>query len=147
MSQQHDCHRQSIGVAFLLVLSGLCFAQTDPGMRSGPPGAGQPLPGLSTVETGIFAEGLQRMIQLEAVCDDCSDLTVGTHVDPSRANRLYLRPLIVKNNAALVVSAGGRQIRKLIKNHVQPSEMISVTLREGDLAGLQEDARLELSIL
>jgi NADPH-dependent 2,4-dienoyl-CoA reductase/sulfur reductase-like enzyme len=70
-----------------------------------------------------------------------------TRVDPSRANRLYLRPLIVKNNAALVVSAGGRQIRRMMKNHVQPSEMISVTLREGDLADLPEDAGLELSIL
>ena len=70
-----------------------------------------------------------------------------TRVDPARANRLYLRPLIVKNNAALVVSAGSRQVRRIMKNHVQPSEMISVTLREGDLADLPEDTVLELSII
>jgi NADPH-dependent 2,4-dienoyl-CoA reductase/sulfur reductase-like enzyme len=67
-------------------------------------------------------------------------------VDCARANRLYLRPLIVKNNAALVVSAGNRQVRRIVKNHVQPSEMISVMLREDDLADLPEDTVLELSI-
>jgi NADPH-dependent 2,4-dienoyl-CoA reductase/sulfur reductase-like enzyme len=67
-------------------------------------------------------------------------------VDPSRANRLYLRPLIVKNKAALMLSAGARQIRTVVKNHVQPSEMISMILRESDLADLSEDTVLELSI-
>ena len=67
-------------------------------------------------------------------------------VDPSRANRLYLRPLIVKNNAPLVLSAGGRQIRKVVKNHVQPSEMISLNVRAGDVADLSPDTVLELSI-
>ena len=67
-------------------------------------------------------------------------------VDPLRANRLYLRPLIVKNNAALVLSAGGRQIRRIMKSHVQPSEMISVNLRAVDLADLAPDTVLELSI-
>jgi CxxC motif-containing protein (DUF1111 family) len=61
-------------------------AQHDPGVRGGPPGGGRPLPGLTAVEAGIFDEGVQRMIQLEAVCDDCSDLTVGTHVDSALAN-------------------------------------------------------------
>jgi NADPH-dependent 2,4-dienoyl-CoA reductase/sulfur reductase-like enzyme len=67
-------------------------------------------------------------------------------VDPSRENRLYLRPLIVKNKAVLVVSVGTRQVRRVVKPHVQPSEMISLTLRESDLADLPYDAVLELSI-
>ncbi|HKE22849.1 MAG TPA: di-heme oxidoredictase family protein [Bryobacteraceae bacterium] len=33
----------------------------------------------------MFNEGLQRAIQLEAVCDDCSDVTLGSFVDPSQA--------------------------------------------------------------
>jgi NADPH-dependent 2,4-dienoyl-CoA reductase/sulfur reductase-like enzyme len=67
-------------------------------------------------------------------------------VDPLRANRLYLRPLIVKNNAVLVLSAAGKQVRRMAKSHVQPSEMISVDLRESDLADLAPDTVLELSI-
>ncbi len=66
--------------------------------------------------------------------------------DPSRANRLYLRPLIVKNRALLSVSAAGRRIRAEVKNHVQPSEMISFTLRESDFAGLGDDSALEIAI-
>jgi hypothetical protein len=64
----------------------LCMGQVDPGVRGGPPGAGNPLPGLTSVESAVFDEGVQRMIQLEAVCDDCSDLVIGTRIDPARAN-------------------------------------------------------------
>jgi hypothetical protein len=34
----------------------------------------------------MFNEGLQRAIQLEAVCDDCNDVTLGSFVDPTKAN-------------------------------------------------------------
>jgi len=70
-----------------------------------------------------------------------------SRVDPARGGRLYLRPLIVKNKAELVVTARGRTIRRKIENHVQPSEMLSVTLRDGDLAGVPEDEVMEVAIL
>ena len=65
----------------------LCFAQKDPGVRGGPPGAGGPIPGLTTNELALFYEGKLRMTQLEAVCDDCSDLPLGakTGQDPNLA--------------------------------------------------------------
>lgn len=62
------------------------FAQRDPGIRPGPPGAGKPLDGLTSIESSIFREGLQRSIQLEAVCDSCSDLTLGAPLDPAKGN-------------------------------------------------------------
>lgn len=62
------------------------LAQSDSGVRSGPPGAGAPLYGLTPPERQIFTEATQRMIQLEAVCDDCGDLIPGTPIDVSRAN-------------------------------------------------------------
>jgi CxxC motif-containing protein (DUF1111 family) len=33
----------------------------------------------------MFNEGLQRAIQLESVCDDCNDVTLGSFIDPSKA--------------------------------------------------------------
>ena len=65
----------------------LCLAQKDPGVRGGPPGAGGPIPGLKTNELALFNEGKLRMTQLEAVCDDCSDLPLGsdTGQDPNLA--------------------------------------------------------------
>jgi len=62
----------------------------DSGLRGGPPGAGQPLPGLTAIEQQMFNEGVQRSIQLEAVCDDCSDLQLGSFVEPSKANLVTL---------------------------------------------------------
>jgi CxxC motif-containing protein (DUF1111 family) len=70
------------------------FAQQDPGVRSGAPGAGNPLPGLTPVELSLFNEGLQRATQLEAACDDCTDLTLGSFTDPQRAN------LVTQTNSA-----------------------------------------------
>jgi hypothetical protein len=34
----------------------------------------------------LFNEGMQRAIQLEAVCDDCADRTLGSLTDPTQAN-------------------------------------------------------------
>lgn len=76
----------------MAVLPGL--AQKDPGVRKGPPGGGNPLPGLTDIELSIFNEGLQRALQLEAVCDDCADLTLGTFVDPAKGK------LVTQTNSA-----------------------------------------------
>src|SRR5712692_6818145 len=68
-------------------LFSLCFAQKDPGIRGGPPGAGGPLAGLQVNELALFKEGKLRTIQLESVCDTCSDVTLGadTGEDPNLA--------------------------------------------------------------
>ena len=82
--------RKAIWWGRVALLHALCttavLAQVDPGLRGGPPGAGQHLHGLTAIEEEVFNEGLQRVIQLEAVCDSCSDVTIGQHVDPAKAN-------------------------------------------------------------
>src|SRR5215472_13426474 len=68
-------------------LASLCLAQRDPRVRGGPAGAGAPLPGLKQNELALYFEGKLRTTQLEAVCDDCSDVTLGsdTGQDPNLA--------------------------------------------------------------
>lgn len=80
-------------MAVIFAFPSLCRAQKDPGVRQGPPGAGAPLKGLTPIEQSMFEEGLQRAIQLEGVCDDCSDVTLGSFVDPAQAN------LVTKTNS------------------------------------------------
>ena len=65
----------------------LCFAQKDPGVRGGLPGAGGPVTGLQVHELDLFNEGRLRTIQLESVCDTCSDVTLGSNTgeDPNLA--------------------------------------------------------------
>jgi thioredoxin reductase len=68
-------------------------------------------------------------------------------VDPERENKLYLRSLVVKNDASLEVRVDGRVVKSARKPHVQPSEMLAVTLMPQDLAGAGMDALVEISIV
>ncbi len=53
--------------------------------------------------------------------------------DSGRENVLYLRSLIVKNGAGLLVTVDGREVRRRKLAHVQPSEMVRVVLPAADL--------------
>ena len=67
---------------------------------------------------------------------------------PARENRFYLRALVVKNQARLEVRLGGQLAKQRRLPHVQPSEMVSFTLKPAELAGLPAgaDPTLEVSI-
>lgn len=67
---------------------------------------------------------------------------------PAMENRFYMRSLIVKNKAELVVKLDGEEIKKKKLTHVQPSEMISLTLKKEDVAGATElkDNVMEVSV-
>jgi NADPH-dependent 2,4-dienoyl-CoA reductase/sulfur reductase-like enzyme len=69
-------------------------------------------------------------------------------VDAGRDNKLYLRTMIVKNDALLEVKLDGKVLVSAKKNHVQPSEMITLTLGKTELAAAAElpDAAVEISI-
>src|SRR5215467_16356601 len=82
-----NTRRSQCAAMFVLSFASICLAQKDPGVRGGPPGAGGPIQGLSTNELALFNEGRLRTTQLEAVCDTCSDVTLGsdTREDPNLA--------------------------------------------------------------
>ena len=67
---------------------------------------------------------------------------------PGQENRFYLRALVVKNQARLEVRLGGQLAKQRRLPHVQPSEMVSFTLKPAELAGLPAaaDPTLEVSI-
>jgi len=54
-------------------------------------------------------------------------------VDLDGDNKLYLRTLIVKNDATLEVKINNRVVKSVKKNHIQPSEMLAVELGPKDL--------------
>jgi hypothetical protein len=57
---------------------------------------------------------------------------------PRQENVLYLRSLIVKNDAVLSLQIGGVEFKKRKLPHVQPSEMIRINLRPSDFPELSE---------
>jgi NADPH-dependent 2,4-dienoyl-CoA reductase/sulfur reductase-like enzyme len=71
-----------------------------------------------------------------------------SRVEPDRDNKLYLRTMIVKNDAVLEVRQDGKVLRSIRKNHVQPSEMITLSLGKAELGAPSEmpDASVEISI-
>ena len=73
------------GIAFL---APICLAQTDPGVRGGPSGAGGPVAGLSTALTAAFNQGLTNFQEVEAVSDGLgprfnSNSCVSCHTQPA----------------------------------------------------------------
>ena len=68
-------------------------------------------------------------------------------IDPERDNKLYMRSMVVKNGAALEVKVDGRVVKSVKKPHVQPSEMLSVSLGPQDFAQAGMDAQVEISIV
>jgi pyruvate/2-oxoglutarate dehydrogenase complex dihydrolipoamide dehydrogenase (E3) component len=57
-------------------------------------------------------------------------------LNPGGDNRVYLRSLVVLNDAALELRHNNRVFRTIKKGHVQPSEMISLNIGPEDLGGL-----------
>lgn len=57
---------------------------------------------------------------------------------PGRSNGFFLRSLVVKNDAELVVSIDGREAVSRRLSHVQPSEMIRLSLEAGELPAARE---------
>lgn len=72
-------------------------------------------------------------------------------VNPQKATKMYLRPLIVKNSATLELSCNHKVLHSIQLRHVQPSEMISYTFDPSKLSAegqqeLQEGSALEISL-
>jgi NADH dehydrogenase FAD-containing subunit len=69
-------------------------------------------------------------------------------IAPDRENIIYMRSMVVQNNAVLEMRLNDRIIRSKKERHVQPSEMISFKLGPDDFKDLDisSDSVLEFSI-
>jgi NADPH-dependent 2,4-dienoyl-CoA reductase/sulfur reductase-like enzyme len=70
-------------------------------------------------------------------------------LNPAAQNKIYLRSLVVKNDAVLELRVGNRVIKRVKKGHVQPSEMINLTLgsKDFDDAPCGPDSVMEFAII
>jgi NADPH-dependent 2,4-dienoyl-CoA reductase/sulfur reductase-like enzyme len=70
-------------------------------------------------------------------------------INPLAKNQMYLRSMAVKNDAVLELRLNNQVIKSIKKNHVQPSEMINLTIGPKDLEGftINSDSILEFSIV
>jgi pyruvate/2-oxoglutarate dehydrogenase complex dihydrolipoamide dehydrogenase (E3) component len=70
-------------------------------------------------------------------------------IDPGRNNRIYLRSMVVKNDAVLELRLDNQLIRSVKKGHVHPPEMINVDLSPGNFEKkkFNADSVLEINIV
>jgi NADPH-dependent 2,4-dienoyl-CoA reductase/sulfur reductase-like enzyme len=71
-----------------------------------------------------------------------------SRIAPERENHIYMRSMVVKNDAVLELRLDNRVLRSIKERHVQPSEMISLKIGPKDFEGLEvnSDSCLEFSI-
>jgi thioredoxin reductase len=71
-----------------------------------------------------------------------------TRFNPQAPDKLYMRSLVVKNHAEVELKLDNTVIKTARKNHVQPSEMISVKLKDKDIENVRftDDSVLEVNI-
>jgi len=79
----------------------------DPGVRGGPPGAGEPLPGLTADEQVFFENGRERFLEIDAVSDG-----LGPRFNANQCSACHLQPEIggsspAKNPLAAIATLDG----------------------------------------
>ena len=68
-------------------------------------------------------------------------------LNPERENRVYMRSLVVKNDARLEVRLDGAVVKSRKLAHVQPSEMLSLTIGPTDVAAAGRDSVIEIALV
>jgi thioredoxin reductase len=71
-----------------------------------------------------------------------------SQLDPGTENALYLRALVVKNDARIEIRLDSELVKSVRESHVQPSEMIRLVIGPGELgkAPASADPVMEVSI-
>jgi len=71
-----------------------------------------------------------------------------SRIAPDTENHIYMRSMIVKNDAVLELNVNGKVIRSIKLRYVQPSEMINLNLSPKDFEGcdINSDSVIEFNI-
>lgn len=96
-----------------------------------------------------YLQGASPRKQFRTVSGSNVKYVLPNMYNPAVSNRFYLRPLIVKNGAELVVKIDGREVKRKKLRHVQPSEMVSFSLDENEIPSLggRSNNNLEVGIV
>ncbi|MCL1959137.1 MAG: NAD(P)/FAD-dependent oxidoreductase [Spirochaetes bacterium] len=95
-----------------------------------------------------WLRGDRPLLQIRARAGSNVRYVNPVRIAPDCENHIYLRSMIVKNDAVLEIRLDNRVIRSKKERHVQPSEMINLKLSPKDLEGIEvnSDSVLEFVI-
>jgi thioredoxin reductase len=101
-------------------------------------------------KTGMFVvrylKGILPASQVKLKAGANVRYLVPNSIDPETDNKVYLRPMMTKNEASIEIKSGDKPVKSVKLKHIQPSEMISVNLNGEDLKGIGDDAVCEFSV-
>jgi NADPH-dependent 2,4-dienoyl-CoA reductase/sulfur reductase-like enzyme len=93
-----------------------------------------------------WLKGARPGRQIRAKAGSNLRYVIPNRIDPQEDTKVYLRSLIVKNDAILELRIDNRIVKTVKKGHIQPSEMISLALTAKDFEETTADSALEFSI-
>jgi NADH dehydrogenase FAD-containing subunit len=93
-----------------------------------------------------WLKGARSGTQIRAKAGSNVRYVIPNKLDPQADTNAYLRSLIVKDDAVLELRINNRLVKTIKKNHIQPSEMISLTVTPEDMEGCTGDSALEFSL-
>jgi len=96
-----------------------------------------------------YIQGKEEKKQFRIVPGSNLKYVIPNRFRADRDNHFYMRSLIVRNHAELVLTLNGKELSRKKLRHIQPSEMISFKLGEKDLPDsvLGEESSLEISLV
>jgi NADPH-dependent 2,4-dienoyl-CoA reductase/sulfur reductase-like enzyme len=95
-----------------------------------------------------WLRGERPSLQIRAKASSNVRYVNPARIAPDRENHIYMRSMVVKNDAVLELRLDNRVLRTKKERHVQPSEMINLKIGPKDFEGLEvnSDSCLEFSI-
>ena len=96
-----------------------------------------------------YLENRERRDQYSVIAGSNVKYVIPNKYTSNSDNKFYLRSMIVKNDAQLVVSIDGREVYRKKQRHIQPSEMISFSLDKNIISDLDtfKNNSLEVSLI
>jgi NADPH-dependent 2,4-dienoyl-CoA reductase/sulfur reductase-like enzyme len=95
-----------------------------------------------------WLRGEHPSLQIHAVAGTNVRYVNPARIAPNRKNHIYMRSMVIKNDAVIELRLDNRVIRSRKERHVQPSEMISLEMGPGDFLDMDvnSDSVFEFSI-
>jgi len=95
-----------------------------------------------------WLRGVHPSLQIQAKAGANVRYVNPSKIAPDRDNHIYMRSMIVKNDALAELCINGNVMRRIKLRHVQPSEMINIKLSPKDFKGcdINPDSVLEFNI-
>jgi len=104
---------------------------------------------MAGIQAAAWLNGIRPAIQIRIKAGSNVRYVNPGKLNPQGDNKIFLRSMIVKNDAVLELKLDNQIFRTIKQNHVQPSEMISVAINRKDMENVRfnTESLLEASIV